>query len=111
MSGYWIYGVEMRIDEVIQTLPKDELTRIDVGLEGDWSGTVVTVWSRDIGLIGFDGVTKEHKEFKPSIELYYEDSWLGFHCYSRIDDMNVFDERAAMQAISLVESVLANDSL
>ncbi len=87
----------------------DGLTRIDVGMEGDWNPSVVTVWSRDRGLLGFDRVARRHHVFKPSIELYFEDGWIGVHCYTRIDDQNHFDESKAREIICMVEERLHDE--
>jgi len=87
----------------------DKLTRIDVGMEGDWNPSVVTVWSRERGLLGFARVARRHPIFKPSIELYFEDGWIGLHCYTRIDGQNHFDESKALEIIRMVEKRLHDE--
>ena len=88
---------------LIESLSLDGLTRIDAALEGDWSGTVSTVWTRDHGLLGFGAVPQSHPEYVPSIELIFADCWVGLRCSAREDDRNVFDEALARRIIDLVE--------
>jgi len=64
------------------------------------------VWSRDAGLIGFESVAAPHPTFKPSLELYFEDTWVGIHCYRRVGDENVLDEELARDVIRYVEQTL-----
>ncbi len=55
----------------LETFAADLVDCIELGLEGDWSATVRTVWSRDQGFLGFDGPATEHTDFRPALELYY----------------------------------------
>ena len=96
------------LPEIIREISLDTLLRIDVALEGNWSATVVTVWSRDRGSIGCEDVVHTHESFKPSLELYFDGSWLGLHCLTRIGGKNVFDESFATRVIAYVEEVLNN---
>jgi len=95
---------------IIHEISMNTIQRIDVALEGDWSPTVVTVWSREQGLIGFSEVTRSHPEHKPSLELYFKDSWLGIHCFTDIDGQNVFDEEFSTRIIEYVERKLSHQS-
>lgn len=69
------------VHALLRVIPLDGILRIDVGLEGDWSGSVVTVWTRDQGLVGFDHVARSHSDHQPSAELYFEGAWVGVHCF------------------------------
>jgi hypothetical protein len=89
---------------IVREIMLNTIQRIDVGLEGNWSPTVVTVWSREHGEIGFSEAILSHPDNKPSLELYFEDSWLGIHCFNRINGKNVFDEVFATRIIEFVES-------
>ena len=89
---------------IIHEISMKTIQRIDVALEGDWSPTVVTVWSPEQGSTGFSEVTGLHSENKPSLELYFKDSWIGIHCFNRINGKNVFDEAFARRIIEYVES-------
>lgn len=92
--------------EILERLPLAELKRIDVALEGDWSSTVSTIWTRQERLIGFSKVTRGHKTFRPSLELYFDGMWLGVHCFKRVDDENIFDEQLALNIVRNVDSML-----
>ena len=96
--------MESKIHEYVRAIPIDNILRIDIGLEGDWSSTAVTVWTRDNGLLGFDEITRSHAINKPSLEFYYGDSWLGIHCFQRDEEKNFFDEELARKIIQFIES-------
>ena len=89
---------------IFREISLDAIERIDLALEGDWSRTVVTVWTRDHGALGFTAATRSHPINKPSLELYFTDSWLGIHCFTRTAGQNVFDEEFASRIIEYVES-------
>jgi hypothetical protein len=78
------------------------ITRIDVALEGDWNATVKTVWTRDRGFLGFTDIHRSHPNFRPSIELYFDDHWIGIHCYQRRGNLYHFDENYALRIINHV---------
>ncbi len=92
------------VHSLVRAIPLDGVERIDVGLEGDWSGTVVTVWTRDQGLIGFDQAVPSDADHKPSAELYFDDAWVGVHCFRVDGGRNVLDEDLVMQLVQQVES-------
>jgi len=94
------------IPDLVRSVPLDGILRIDVGLEGDWSPTVVTVWSREAGFMAFSGVIESHPTYKPSLELYFQGVWLGIHCFNRTNDENVFNKDFARQVIDYVGSKL-----
>ncbi len=81
-------NVPCSILKYVKAIPTNTVLRIDIGLEGDWSSTAVTVWTRDSGLLGFDEVTRSHAINKPSLELYCGDSWLGTYCFQRDEGKN-----------------------
>lgn len=91
---------------MISSVPIKDIRRIDVAMEGNWSQTVTSVWTKYAGFIGFEKVEKENARLKPSVELYFDDYWLGIHCYNKVGGKNVFDEKLAMDIIGLVEKAL-----
>lgn len=97
---------ENDIPEIVKNQSYSGLSRIDVGMEGNWNPTVTTVWERSKGLIGFDKVARKHLEYKPSLELYYEDGWIGVHCHRNEKDQHEFDEILALRIIQYIESRL-----
>ena len=92
---------------LLEGIPLDGILRIDVGLEGDWSGSVVTVWTRDWGLVGFDQVVRSHSDHRPSAEFYFDGAWVGVHCFRIEEGRNVFDEDLALELVRQVELRLA----
>ena len=94
------------IPQILEEISYDRLERIDLALEGDWNATVVTVWLKDSGLLGFEKSKIKHPEFKPSLELYFKDVWVGIHCYQTINGQNVFDKQKAEKIIAYIEKQL-----
>lgn len=92
------------IEEIIMQLPLTKLKRIDSALEGNWSQTVTTIWTREDGFIGFSKVTKSHSTLRPSLELYFEGWWVGVPCCQLRENMNLFDERLALEIIRRIEA-------
>jgi hypothetical protein len=92
---------------LIEAISLDEIVRIDIGYEGDWSGSVVTVWTREHGLLGFDGVPDSYSDHIPSAELYFDGAWVGVHCYRTEGGRNVFDRGAALDLVRHVEARIA----
>ena len=91
------------IPKIIEEISLNELNKIDVALEGDWSSTVVTIWTCEKGFQGFSEVARSHERFKPSLELYFDGMWVGLHCFNRVDNENVFDEQLAMKVVEYVD--------
>jgi hypothetical protein len=91
------------VQELIARLALDDLVRIDVGLEGDWSPSVATVWTRGHGMSGFDAAPRGHHEHIRSVELIFPEHWVGMRCFVRKADRNAFDERLARTIVELVE--------
>jgi len=102
--------IQKDIPSILGEIALKKIQRIDAALEGDWNATLVTVWTRDKGLIDFSDVIWVHPRFKPSLEMYFEGAWLGLHCFNRIKGENVFDEKFARQIISYVESKFHNET-
>ena len=82
------------------------IVRIDAALEGDWSGTVVPVWTRAEGLLGFDAVRRADPARRPALELYFPGYWIGLHCCTEAGGSFVFDEARARAVIAHVEARL-----
>lgn len=95
-----------KIPTIIQEISLDTIQRIDLGLEGDWSPTVVTTWTRENGFIGFEEAVHSHPKHQPSLELYFENTWLGIHCFNRINGQNIFDQAFAFNIIQYIEQML-----
>lgn len=84
----------------------DDIARIDIGLEGDWSNTVQVVWTRNDGALSLEEPLLEHGSFKPSLELYFDNGWIGLHCFRRVGDKNVPDVALLKRVIGTVETAL-----
>lgn len=95
---------------ILDGVALDGILRIDAALEGDWSGTVVTVWRPGEMEPDFSQVVLEHPEYHPSLELYFEGRWVGVHCFRREGDQNRFDEEKARALVKeVVERVREPD--
>lgn len=95
--------VGREIPNILSKISFDNIIRVDVALEGDWSKTVVPVWTKEDGFLGFDKVSKSHEKFKPSIEIYFPGYWIGIHCFSKLEGKNAFDEKLAKDIIDYIE--------
>jgi len=84
-------------------VPLDGLLRIDLGLEGDWSATVTTVWRPDVGFLGAGGGSWCHRRHRPALELYFEDGWIGVRCDRRIGEEFELDEPRLRRIVRWVE--------
>jgi hypothetical protein len=94
---------QMTVPDILAQISLDGLIRIDAALEGDWSGTVATVWTREKGRLGFDAVAGPHPAFRPSLELCFTGSWVGIHCFFVSDGQNVFNEPFARDIVDYIE--------
>ena len=94
---------ENKYQKILSAISLHGLQRIDAALEGNWNPTVTTIWTRERGFIGFDRIIRADPKLKPSLELYFENHWIGLHCYKEIDRQNVFDETLAEQIIEYIE--------
>lgn len=97
---------ENKYQKILDDISLHNLKRIDAALEGNWNPTVTTIWTRERGFIGFDSVIRSDSELKPSLELYFENHWIGLHCYREIDQQNVFDEPLAIRIIEYIDKNL-----
>jgi len=88
----------------------DDLKRIDLGLEGDWSATVQVAWTRADGTLNLDEHRLEHEAFKPSLELYFDNGWIGLHCFRTIGSTNVLDVALLKRVVDTVEAALAAEA-
>ena len=100
----------MEYSALLSACSLDDLTRIDVGLEGDWSPTVRTVWSRTDGRLRQRDIVRAHESFKPSLELYFVDGWIGLHCCNWDGHVHVIDESSLEKVIQDVESAVASSN-
>lgn len=100
----------MELPRLLSACPLADLMRIDVGLEGDWSGSVTTVWSRANGWQGLSTVVRGHDRFKPSLELYFIGGWIGLHCFNRVGKANVLDEDFLQLVVQQVEEAIASSA-
>lgn len=91
------------IPKIVREISLPEIQRIDVALEGAWSQSVFTVWTRAAGFKSFSDQVLSHQIFKPSLELYFENYWLGIHCYNLIDNIFIFDTEFALEIIRFIE--------
>ena len=96
----------MELRPLLAACQLDDLTRIDLGLEGDWSESVQVAWTRDAGSQHVNRQRVEHPSFKPSLELYFKDGWIGLHCFRRVGDKNLLDEVLLEELIGLVETLI-----
>lgn len=94
---------------IVREISLRGIQRVVAALEGDWNPTMVTVWTRKEGKSGFSRVTRSHSTHKPSLELYFENAWLGIHCFNRINGENIFDEEFALQILEYVETNYESD--
>ena len=81
-----------KIPAMLRNLNVKGIIRIDAGMEGDWSSSVVTIWNREEGYRGLSGFSGSHPDHCPSLELYFRGAWVGAHCFRRVGRENVFDE-------------------
>jgi hypothetical protein len=90
----WLAGVDFR-----------RIVRLDVGLEGDWSGSVRAVWTRDAGFLGLPADGLRHVRFRPALELYFEGGWIGLHCFQTEPGGFALDAAAVHQVVAFLERV------
>ncbi|MFC1615890.1 hypothetical protein ACFL21_02010 [Patescibacteria group bacterium] len=92
-----------QIPDIIKKIDLQDILRIDYALEGDWDKTLEVIWKKNKGLINFDKIIKSHKTFQPTIELFFEDHFLGIMCYKETKDGYIFDEEKAKVIIQYIE--------
>ena len=96
----------MDLSALLPHLPLHTLTRIDCALEGDWSRTVAPIWTPGDGFLGFPESSICHPDFRPSLELYFPQGWIGVRCCTRDGEVWSLDESLAHQVIGQVEAAL-----
>ena len=99
----------MNLKQLLSVCSLADLTRIDVGLEGDWNSSARTVWTRQNRILDVSEAPDGHEDFKPSIELYFSDGWIGLHCFCRRESMNVLDRERLEAVVSEVEAAIFPD--
>ena len=92
------------VPAALHAIPLDAIMRIDAALEGDWSATVVPLWTRAGGFLGFDGVVRRHPDRRPALELYCPGYWVGIHCCREEAGAFVLDEARARAVVAYVEA-------
>ncbi len=88
--------------QMIAALPLDQVSRVDVAFEGDWNSAVKTVWTRQGGWTGDWPLVVEHPQYPPSVELYFESSWMGFRCYVEREGIKVLDVARLERVVAMV---------
>jgi hypothetical protein len=86
----WLAGVDFQ-----------RIVRLDVGLEGDWSGSVSAVWTRADGFLGLPDL--RHARLRPALELYFEGGWIGLHCFRAEPDGFALDAAAVQQVVAFLD--------
>lgn len=91
------------LSRIIDNLPLSRLERIDCAFEGDWSGSVHTLWSPEAPEVQLPDATWATDRYKPSIELIFDTTWFGIRCYTEDDGIYRLD---APRATAIIEYVL-----
>ncbi len=96
--------------EILRDVSLQAIRRIDLGLEGDWSGSVVPIWTAEEGFLGLDGAIRSHPDRRPALELYFDGAWIGLHCCTVQDGVHQLDEAFVTGMVEFVERTLAYPS-
>ena len=80
-----------------------QVVRIDLGLEGDWSETVVCVWNPQDGFLGVPPAFPPHHDLRPALELYMPGGWIGIHCAVTVDGGYAVDEERLRKITECVD--------
>ncbi len=99
--------MDEQLRQIFEGLPWSKLRRIDAAFEGDWNATVRTAWSRDSDVVDLPDETWVTDRFQPSIELIFDDTWLGIRCTRSVGGMNVLDVDRAAAIVNYVLSARA----
>jgi len=84
----------------------NQVVRIDLGLEGAWSETVVCVWDPEHAFSGVPTDFPARRELRPALELYLPDGWIGIQCAMEVDAVYSVDvERVRRIAERVAEAV------
>ena len=95
--------MDEQLRQVLDGLDWSKLRRIDCAFEGDWNASVCTVWSSDNEVVDLPDATWATDRFNPSLELIFDDTWLGIRCTRAVDGLNVLDVE---RATAIVDHVL-----
>ena len=99
------------LPDALANIPLRGLRRIDLALEGAWSETVAPLWTPEGGFAGFSRAPAPHPDRKPALELYFDEWWIGIHCWQRTDGRYVLDEERARAIVAWVEEALVRDEM
>ena len=94
--------MDEQLRQVLEGQPWSKLRRIDAAFEGDWNATVRTVWSQDEDIVDLPDETWATDRFQPSIELIFDDTWLGIRCARSAEGLNVLDVERAVAIVHYV---------
>ncbi len=61
------------------------------------------MWSPATGFTGFDQVVRDHPKYRPAVELYLADGWIGIPCFRVSDGQNVLDEAKARRLVQMCD--------
>jgi hypothetical protein len=100
-------NVTALLADVLACAPVEELLRVDAGLEGAWTESARTLWSRGDGLSGAEAFHLRDRTSLPCLELMFTDGWIGVRCSVRRRDSNVLDEALARHFIATIERRLS----
>ncbi len=88
----------IKIPEIIKIIDLSDIIRIDYALEGDWDNTVQVIWRKGDEKMNLDTIIKMHKKYEPTIEVFFEEYFIGIMCYKKTKEYFEFDKKKA-QAI------------
>jgi len=96
------------LPDVLKEINLFGIIRVDYSMEGNWNDNLKVLWTREDGFLGFDGITIAHETFKPCLELYFDDYFLGIKCFKRIGNQNVVDKEMIDLIIKYIEFVVTD---
>jgi len=94
---------QCRIPDWLNSFDPASVVRIDVGLEGDWSASVWTLWSRESGRDLEASMPSGPTSLRPAAELYLRDGWIGVHCGRWDGGVYTLDEGLLSALVGFVE--------
>jgi hypothetical protein len=96
------------IRELVGPLPLDRMLRIDVVVDtGRWRRTVRTIWSSDKRSWDIRGIGHGYEIFDWSLELVFDDYWVGLRCSRPASGQRVLDFDVVRELIEIVEGAAA----
>jgi hypothetical protein len=96
--------VPSSLPQWLRAVPVDRVVRIDAGLEGQWSETVTAVWTPKADVVDLSDVVHSHPKYRPALELYLDDCWIGVPCSVFQGGEHRLDEEKARRLIEYVSS-------